>query len=137
MWIYKQSTGELMRADSFEWLDAPDQQWAATGLERIATGYSGYDEGLNNPDLEGMRNVGPIPRGCYLIGEPRDSDQTGPHVMDLTPWIHDAEDRTAFQMHGDNGSDGGDYSSRGCIVAARWVRERVAQSGDNALVVVK
>ncbi len=30
-------------------------------------GYSGAGEGLNNPDMEGVENVGPIPRGVWRI----------------------------------------------------------------------
>jgi hypothetical protein len=44
-WTYKQSTGEL------------DHNGAAIGA-----GYSGHGAGLNNPAMQNVHDVGPIPR---------------------------------------------------------------------------
>lgn len=92
----------------------------------VARGYSGRGEGRNNPAMQAVRGVGPVPAGRWRIGAPRTSSRTGPHVMDLTPVGHDAEGRSAFQIHGDNAA--GDASS-GCIVLPRAVRERISRSG--------
>lgn len=92
----------------------------------VAKGYSGRGEGRNNPAMETVRGVGPIPAGRWRIGPPRTSGRTGPHVMDLVPIEHDAHGRTAFQIHGDNAA--GDASS-GCIVLPRAIRERISRSG--------
>ena len=89
----------------------------------VARGYSGRGEGRNNPAMEAVRGVGPIPAGRWRIGLPRTSTRTGPHVMDLTPMGHDAHGRSAFQIHGDNAA--GDASS-GCIVLPRAFRELIS-----------
>lgn len=97
-----------------------------------ARGYSGRGEGRNNPAMEAVRTIGPIPAGRWRIGPPRTSPRTGPHVMDLTPIDHDAHGRSAFQIHGDNAA--GDASS-GCIVLPRAARERISKSGLHVLEV--
>lgn len=115
MWRYDQSSGVLTHRGVF-----------------VARGYAGRGAGRNNPALDGVKGVGPIPAGRYRIGRARTSARTGPVVMDLTPIGHDAEGRSAFQIHGDNAS--GDASS-GCIILPRPVRERIAASPDRELEV--
>ena len=116
MFVYSQSTGELLYDGVL-----------------LATGYAGYGEGRNNPHLENVENVGPIPKGLYLIGEPRDSKRTGPHVLDLTPVDHDALGRTSFQIHGDNRTND---ASHGCIIMPRKIREYIAAAESKMLQVV-
>ena len=55
MWKYIQSTGEIFRND-----------------ELVGVGYSGRDEGKNNPLMQCKKDVGPIPRGWWTIEEPTD-----------------------------------------------------------------
>jgi hypothetical protein len=98
----------------------------------VARGYSGRGEGRNNPAMEAVRGVGPIPAGRWRIGPPRTSTRTGPHIMDLTPIGHDAHGRSAFQIHGDNAT--GDASS-GCIVLPRAYRERISGGASRVLEV--
>lgn len=98
----------------------------------VARGYSGRGEGRNNPAMEAVKSLGPIPAGRWRIGQPRDSARTGPHIMDLTPIDHAAHGRSAFQIHGDNAA--GDASS-GCIVLPRAWREIIADSGLKTLEV--
>ena len=113
-----------LRPNGWSW----DQSEGALylGELRVARGYSGRGEGRNNPAMEAVRGVGPIPAGRWRIGPPHLSARTGPHVMTLTPIGHDAHGRSAFQIHGDNAA--GDASS-GCIVLPRWVRERISAMG--------
>lgn len=113
-----------LRPSGWSW----DQSEGALYLDelRVARGYSGRGEGRNNPAMEAVRGVGPIPAGRWRIGPPRHSASTGPHVMNLTPLGHDAHGRSAFQIHGDNAA--GDASS-GCIVLPRAVRERISATG--------
>ena len=125
MWTYIQKTGELLHNG-----------------EHVAVGYSGYDNpqtgqnGKNNPDLENVPEVGPIPVGQYSIGSPEDTLTHGPFVLPLTP---DAANqmfgRDGFLIHGDSVVEPG-TASRGCIIMARPVRDEVATSGDAALEVI-
>jgi hypothetical protein len=116
MWTYRQIDGELMHNDEF-----------------IGTGYSGRDEGRDNPDMEAVPNVGPIPRGRYSIGPSHTSDRTGPITMDLEPIGHDACGRSDFRIHGDNTNHD---ASHGCIILGRPIRNEIAASGDTELEVI-
>ncbi len=120
-WAWSQSAGRLYRDG-----------------KPVAVGYSGRNvpggqRGRNNPALEGVRAVGPIPKGRYSIASPRTSTRTGPYVMPLEPIGHKALGRTAFQIHGDNAR--GDASS-GCIILPRGVREQIWASGLKVIEVV-
>lgn len=118
-WTYKQSSGQLLHNGQL-----------------VATGYSGHGEGLNNPAMQDVVGVGPIPAGAYLIGAPKNPiDHLGPIAMPLTPTAgNDADGRSAFFMHGDNAS--ADHSaSDGCIIMPPQVRGLVRDSGDHALEV--
>jgi len=125
VWTYVQKTGELLR----------------DGLH-VAVGYSGYDDretgqkGKNNPELEKIEQVGPIPAGKYFIGSPHDTLTHGPFVLPLTADLaNEMFGRSWFLMHGDSVVDPG-TASRGCIIMSRAVRTQVAQSGDKVLQVI-
>lgn len=120
MWTYRQSEGTL--ADS-------------TG-KIVGHGYSGHADGLNNPKLQSVRDVGPIPLGLYEIGSPYDSVHHGPYVLPLTPDPTNQEfGRSAFLCHGDSLEHPG-QASLGCVIMPRAVRELVHTSGDSRLQVV-
>jgi len=36
--------------------------------ELMCVGYSGHGEGKNNPDMQHVKSIGPIPRGANIIG---------------------------------------------------------------------
>ena len=91
----------------------------------VGTGYSGHAEGRNNPAMQNVHNIGPIPRGLYAIGPAHDTPTHGPHVMALTP--------VGFLMHGDNVRHD---ASQGCIIMLRTVRDLVSSSVDKQLTVV-
>lgn len=117
MWMFQQSTGRFFRL--------------------IATGYSGKGEGVNQPALEDVKGVGPIPRGAWSIGPARDDTGHGPIVMALTP-LGDTETwgRSGFLIHGDLiGHVGEQMASEGCIVLSHDVRAQIAASGDRELIV--
>lgn len=121
-WRFVQSTGEVFAGDG----------------ELIATGYSGFGAGRNDPTFEAIADQGPIPRGAYRIGAPQWVDKAGPHGPFVLPLIPDPTNtmygRSGFLIHGDvKGRPG--TASHGCIVMARAARERIAASGDNDLVV--
>ena len=106
----------------------------------MATGYSGHGEGLNNPAMENVPNVGPITQGTYDVG-PQQDNVTGtgtelPNSMRLTRrGDPDPYGRGGFLIHGDN--ERGDRSaSQGCPVFPPDVRNRIGSSGDTTLRVV-
>jgi hypothetical protein len=118
-WEYSQSTGRMTHNGAF-----------------VEKGYSGGGEGKDNPDMERAIKAGPIPRGTYHIGSPRNSSHSGPYVLDLTPYAHNAHGRTEFLIHGDSISNPGN-ASEGCIVLSRKTREKISATGDNVLEVVR
>lgn len=89
-------------------------------------GYSGAPGGLNNTTLEHKPNLGPIPRGRYLLGDPHDHPRKGPVVMTLFPHGHSAQGRSDFMIHGDN-AKGDRSASKGCIVLDRTARAAIAE----------
>jgi hypothetical protein len=118
-WQYRQGNGVLSRSQ-----------------QRIASGYSGAGQGRNNPGMEGMRNVGPIPRGRYTISVAYRHPNKGAIVMRLTPIGHNAHNRTDFLIHGDSMRHPGN-GSQGCIILPRNIREQISHSGDRELEVVE
>jgi hypothetical protein len=99
--------------------------------------YSGHGDGLNNPAMQAVRNVGPIPAGLWHIGRPvTPPNHLGPLAMPLTPEPGtDALGRDGFFIHGDN--EAGNYTaSDGCVVLPRAARWAVAESDDRTLLVV-
>ena len=118
-WFYVQRTGALFH-----------------GAKWIVTGYSGHGEGLNNPAMQGVQAIGPLPVGTYAIAPARTSKRLGPVVLDLLP---DANNemfgRSLFRIHGDN-SKGDRSASDGCIILPRNVREFIDASQDKVMVVV-
>lgn len=120
MWTYAQSTGQI-----------------AQDGHVVGVGYSGFGDGLDNPDLETMVDEGPIPRGQWRIVRWDDHHaEKGPIVAVLEPVDHDAHGRTEFLIHGDN-QDANHTASHGCIIAARSIRESWRLSGDMDLEVVE
>lgn len=123
-WEYSQSTRRLTHVDG------------SGRVTNAGTGYSGNGEGLNNPAMQHVLNVGPIPQGTYDIGQQRDSPNTGRGILPLTPQAGtDTYGRDSFQIHGDN-SQGNQSASRGCMIFNRNVRDQISNSGDNVLRVV-
>jgi hypothetical protein len=125
VWTYVQKTGELLR----------------DGLH-IARGYSGYDNpttgqrGKNNPELQSVVGVGPIPVGKYFIGAPYYSKTHGPLVLPLTPDPgNEMFGRSEFLIHGESREHPG-AASLGCIILNLDVRQEVDSSGDKLLHVI-
>lgn len=119
MWIYFQESGELLLNGKY-----------------IGTGYSGAPEARNNPALEAVPNVGPIPTGDYAIGDPEDTLSHGPYVLPLTPNpSNEMYERSGFLIHGDSIKTPG-TASHGCIIMQRQVREAVHLSLDTVLRVL-
>lgn len=118
-WTYNSTTGRMDRDDKI-----------------IATCYSGHGKGLNNPDMETVVGIGPIPRGNYTIG-PWEEFHThlGPCVAPLIPDKDTAHGRSGFFIHGDN-ANMDHTASDGCVIAGRPLREAMRASGETKLTVV-
>lgn len=121
MWKYVQSSGAMI---------APDG-------EILRVGYSGrVPDGKNNPDLQHVRNVGPIPRGWWTMSAPANHPSKGPVVIRLVPdAATEVFGRSGFLIHGDNASG---TASQGCIIIGGAAnRQRIWDSGDHRLQVVR
>lgn len=116
-WTYRQTNGILMK----------DGEWEATG-------YSGTGEGRNNPAMQNVPDVGPIPVGQYVIGDAYDDPQgLGPCVMHLDPYPNtNTFGRSLFRIHGDNSEHD---ASHGCVILGPATRHLIDASDDRTLVV--
>lgn len=124
-WQWDQSAGELSRDGHL-----------------VCKGYSGNGRGKNNPSLQGLAGVGPVPVGKWRVVEKYDSHNVGPyalviHAVDATPSndTHDVTGRGSFRIHGDSIRAPG-TASKGCIILPRVVRAKIWESGDRDLEVV-
>jgi hypothetical protein len=123
MWRYEQSTGRLSR----------------NGII-VASGYAGRGEGLNNPAMQEIHNIGPAPQGTYTIGPAELHPRLGPITLELIP---DQETemfgRSGFFIHGDN-KEVNHTASDGCLIFDRQTRAAIAVAGlngDNMLVITE
>jgi Protein of unknown function (DUF2778) len=139
-WTYSQRTGALM---------SPYGALAGTG-------YAGAGAGKNNPDLETLHNIGPVPRGVYDVTGPectrftipRDSacpvcpdcggtsaHHHGPYVLRLHPRPGtEMFGRAGFLVHGDNPLH---TASEGCIIQPIATRRMLAASPQRVLEVTE
>jgi hypothetical protein len=119
-WSYAQKTGELNQDG-----------------KHVAKGYSGFNNGKNDPSMQELSNVGPIPQGQWTIaGPPANTADHGPYVLRLEPSPEtNTFGRSGFLMHGDSKEHPG-CASHGCIILPRAARERVWTSGDRELDVI-
>lgn len=125
-WEYSQSTGQMTYVDN--------QTGARTN---VGTGYSGHGEGLNNPNMQNVPYVGPIPQGTYDIGQAYRHENFGPVTMNLEPRPEtNTFNRGGFLIHGDN-AQRNRSASRGCIILPRNIRIQINNSGDRELRVVR
>lgn len=107
--MYEQATGDLLDETN----------------NHVATGYAGREQGKNNPDMQNVKGIGPLPRGWYTIEPPSDDATVGKYAMRLVP---DASNemfgRNSFFVHGDSLEHPG-LASHGCIVLPRAIREKL------------
>jgi hypothetical protein len=119
MWTYVQKTG-----------------WLSKSGKSLYQGYSGHEEGKNNPQMEDVHDKGPLPTGKYSIGRPIDTATHGPYVLPLTPDPNNIMfGRSGFLIHGDSVHNPG-TASLGCIILPRPARELIYQSGDHDIEVI-
>lgn len=119
MWIYSQSTRRLTR-----------------DVVLVAIGYSGHGAEANQPDDQGVKNMGPCPRGLYSIGKAYTDPHLGPLAMRLTPdAANEMEGRSGFFIHADSIAHPG-QASEGCIVLPNFARGIIDREPDRRLQVV-
>jgi Protein of unknown function (DUF2778) len=124
MWIYHSDTGQMYDpAGTLRW-----------------TGYAGGNEGrnpegINNVSMEGIKSIGPLPRGLYSFGQPIMQSHLGPFAIPLTPSSsNNMLGRGDFFLHGDTTPSGN--ASMGCIILNRATRNAMWASTDHQLQVV-
>jgi hypothetical protein len=121
MWTYEQKTGRLRDANG----------------KTVAFGYAGNGEGKNNPDMQNVPNIGPLPQGIYaMVSMSLSTPKHGPYVIFLNPdKSNEMFGRSLFRVHGDKvGAPG--TASEGCIIVGRLVREALWESNDHTIKVV-
>lgn len=119
MWQYYQQSGVIKQNGVF-----------------VNVGYSGHEDGVNNPDKQDLIAVGPIPRGTYTIMVAQTHKTLGPLAMFLSPDPgNQMHGRSQFWIHGENPAHPG-YSSDGCIILNQPTRLKISQSADRKLTVL-
>lgn len=115
MWTWDQSSGIMFDPEGNE----------------FAKGYAGYGEGKNNPEMENVVAIGPIPKGTWIMTDIRNSSNTGPATIVLEP--HDKNQtfgRSEFRIHGDSIKNPG-KASHGCICfGPATLRKKMYTKGD-------
>jgi len=120
MWTYRQSTGVLLR----------------DGLP-VGQGYAGHGAGKNNPALQNVGEIGPLPRGRYRMERALNSLSLGPSVIPLAPLATNVMfGRGGFFIHGDSVEHPG-QGSCGCICLPLAQRLMIIHSGDADLEVIE
>ena len=119
-WTYEQSTGDLTHNGKF-----------------IKTGYAGFGEGKNKSSMQCVRNVGPLPRGKYIMKELILKHRTcGEYVIRLEPDPgNNMCGRSGFLIHGDSTKHPGS-ASQGCIILDKKYRKDMWTSGNKILEVI-
>ena len=106
---YEQATGRLLEDDG----------------KVIGIGWAGHLQGRNNPAMQDVKGVGPLPKGKYMVGDPEDGTHLGPLAFPLTPDpANEMFGRNAFFIHGASAEHPA-LSSDGCIIQGRIAREYV------------
>lgn len=118
MFTYSQSTGILSHG------------------EPLGKGYAGHGQGLNNPKLEMVHNLGPIPKGVWEIGVWFDDKHLGVCVAALRPTDQEVYGRGGFFIHGDN-KRMNFTASDGCIILDKTLRNAIKASGEKYIKVIQ
>jgi RHS repeat-associated protein len=127
---YSQSSGRLICYDDN---DDPCEVNDRIPVVNIRC-YSGRGEGRDNPNMQHVPDIGPIPRGTWTIGT-HEERGTGPITLPLTPQqgndvFNTERNPSSFLMHGDS-IDPTRYgsASRGCIICPIGTRDIINSYG--------
>jgi hypothetical protein len=125
MWVFEITTGNMYDSNG----------------KLVSKGYAGGNcgknpEGINNPDDEGLKNIGPLPEGIYTFGTPVEHSQLGAFAIPLIPDpANNMLGRGGFYLHGDTVQY--QSASEGCIIQPRPTRDACWASPDHQLQVVR
>jgi hypothetical protein len=94
---------------------------------RLANGWAGHGAGKNNPTMQDVHNIGPLPQGKYNLSGWFNHPRLGPMVARLTQVEGETFGRDAFFIHGAS-KDPAKYGqeSEGCIVLPRQERDKIS-----------
>ena len=104
----------------------------------IAQGWAGRGEGKNNPDMQSVRQTGPLPQGIYHI-DPWETHHAhlGPMVAHLSPDPgNEMFGRNGFYIHGPSTGSNYGEESMGCIVVPHEQREMIMNTGEEWLTAI-
>lgn len=122
MWVFNRTKGQLISPSG-----------------EVFTAYSGHGVGVNNPTLQNVKDVGPIPSGIWYFQAPIDTVDHGPYALPLIP---DAKTetfgRSGFMFHGDEVKHPCQHlASLGCLIGCKMARQQVWEgSEDHTLNVI-
>ena len=91
----------------------------------IAVGFAGNHDGRNNPDMQSVHDVGPLPQGVYRVGAWGPHAELGQLSAPLTQIAGETYGRSGFYIHGPGGADPS-QCSKGCVVIEHSQRLVVA-----------
>ena len=117
--LFQQSTGKFTFADG-----------------EIVQGYSGHGDGKDRPEMQDVKNVGPLPRGRYTGVQLFDPHpHVGAYAIELQPDpANTMYGRSGFFVHGDSIQHPGSASD-GCIILSRETREKFWTGDDHEIEV--
>lgn len=101
--------------------------------------WAGNHAGKNNPSMQKVRCVGPLPQGVYTILPPVTHPHLGPFAMKLEPVEGtDTFGRDGFWWHGAS-SNPNNYGqeSMGCVISDRGSRVAGWETGARQLLVTE
>ena len=98
----------------------------------IGTGWAGQLAGKNNPAMQNVSKVGPLPMGTYWVGDPITHPRLGALGFPLTPDpANEMFSRADFYIHGANRKTPS-ISSEGCIIqmlpTREYIQKKIAES---------
>jgi hypothetical protein len=128
-WLFKVTSGIIV-----------DPSGSVAWKAAYAGGNEGKNiEGVNNVAMQDQPNIGPLPQGKYamvqiVLQHPR----LGPYVILLSPdAANEMYNRGDFRIHGDRTDPSLVHAaSEGCIIAPRFVREKMWTSTDHEVEVI-
>lgn len=104
---------------------------------QIAIGWAGNGEGRNNPAMQSVHDVGPLPQGVYRVNPWEETHgHLGPMVAPLIQIEGETFGRSAFFIHGPSRGANYGQESKGCIVVPRPLRAKIKAGAPNFLKVV-
>lgn len=123
MLSYSQSKGTMISGD---------------GSIVFVDGYAGRGDGKNNPAMQNVKGIGPLPQGVYRMTDVVEGSHLGAYAIRLVPLPANIMfGRGDFFIHGDSASHPGEASD-GCIIKSpALLRRKCFAEKDKLLRVIK